>query len=76
MMTAAAVLLYGISQRQNQLQYILGLVLDKCGFTKEAFFVKIIFCVRGVSCMPISLSNFLACPFCMKTVILQGFKPD
>lgn len=35
MMTAAAVLLYGRSQRQNQLQYILGLVLDKCGLTKE-----------------------------------------
>lgn len=35
MMTAAAVLLYGRSQRQNQLQYILGQVLDKCGLTKE-----------------------------------------
>lgn len=36
MMTAAAVLLYGTcrSQRQNQLQYILGLVLDKSGLTK------------------------------------------
>lgn len=76
MMTAAAVLLYGRSQRQNQLQYILGLVLDKCGLTKEVFFVKNIFCVHGVSCMPISMSNFLACPFCMKKVILQGFKPD
>lgn len=67
LMTAAAVLLYGRSQRQNQLQYILGLVLDKCGLTKEVFFVKNIFCVHGVSCMPISMSNFLACPFCMST---------
>lgn len=76
MMIAAAVLLYGRSQRQNQLQYILGLVLDKCGLTKEVFCVKNIFCVHGVSCMPISMSSFLASPFCMKKVILQEFKPD
>lgn len=67
MMTAAAVLLYGRSQRQNQLQYILGQVLDKCGLTKEVFFVKNMFCVDSVSCMPISMSNVLACPFCMST---------
>lgn len=53
LMTAAAVLLYGRSQRQNQLQYILGLVLDKCGLTKEVFFVKT-YSVYVV---------FLACPF-------------
>jgi len=35
MLTAAAVLLYGRSQRQSQLQYILGLAMKKCGLTKE-----------------------------------------
>lgn len=33
--TAASVLLYGHSQRLCQLQYIVGLSLDRCGLTKE-----------------------------------------
>jgi hypothetical protein len=35
MMASLHVLLYGRCQRFNQLQYILGLVLDQCGLTKE-----------------------------------------
>lgn len=34
-MTAVSVLLYGRSQLRNMVQSILGLVLDKCGLTKE-----------------------------------------
>lgn len=33
--TSAAILLYTRSQGLNQLQYILGLIEDKCGMTKE-----------------------------------------
>lgn len=33
--TSAAILLYTRSQGLNQLQYILGLIADKCGMTKE-----------------------------------------
>nr|XP_022328665.1 uncharacterized protein LOC111127726 isoform X1 [Crassostrea virginica]XP_022331633.1 uncharacterized protein LOC111129505 isoform X1 [Crassostrea virginica] len=33
--TAASVLMYGHSQRLSQLQYIVGLSLDRCGLTKE-----------------------------------------
>lgn len=35
MITSAAVLLYTRSQGLNQLQYIIGLIADKCGMTKE-----------------------------------------
>lgn len=35
MLTALAVLLYGRSQNMNQLQYILGFNLQKCGFNRE-----------------------------------------
>lgn len=35
MLTSLAVLLYGRSQTINQLQYILGLILQKCGLNRE-----------------------------------------
>ena len=35
MITSAAILLYTRSERVNQLQYIKGLMADKCGLTKE-----------------------------------------
>jgi hypothetical protein len=35
MLTSIAVLLYGRSQTTNQLQYILGLTLQKCGLNRE-----------------------------------------
>lgn len=36
MMTAMAVLLYGRSHNMNQLQYIIGFTLKKCGLSKES----------------------------------------
>jgi hypothetical protein len=35
MITSASILLYTRSQNLNQLQYIMGLIADKCGLTKE-----------------------------------------